>query len=179
MVLRFSKEECRYNCIDYICYKLNRPLFPKKEVMTVNNFFDTIAFFANNGFQVEGYIDYRLLINPKLLAYKLFSNVIMGKPILNRFDSNSVILYYLSGYELYGVNEIWTHCICEFFSNTFNHVNGDEFTLDNDGSCLVFTSGREVFDSYYKELISYHKCSNYPNHEQLINMVILALVITR
>ena len=70
MIRRFDKnEECRCLCLDKILDYYGMRLVPKNSIKKIDNFIKTYRFLKQKGFLVEGYIDKRLLINPKFFLY--------------------------------------------------------------------------------------------------------------
>jgi len=160
MNYRFNKnEECRCLCIDYIFNYFNVKICDADEVRKANNFVKTILLLKKYNFEVEGYIDKRLLLNVKNIVTILRHKVGIRRSFFREDKAGDyIILYYTSAKELYDLNEMWTHCICETFS-------------ENQSS--------RIFDSYYDVIQEQLKNFEYPQKEQLKNKLIMAIKVWR
>lgn len=159
MIRRFNKnEECRCLCLDKILDYYGMCLAPKNSIKKIDNFIKTYRFLKQKGFFVEGYIDKRLLINPKFFLYLQKKDINFNKNIFTiQPNQNCIYLYYTSAKELYGIDEAWTHCICEIYQN----------------------GKRIIYDSYWSQIKKQYKSIKFPVHADLCNKIILALKIRR
>lgn len=152
-----TNEECRCLCIDKICNEFNLELDTIANVRKINNFIKTYQYFKGRGLVVEGYVDKRLLINPKYLLYLLKKDIGHNKKIFDIPSEKCIYMYYTTAKELYNIDEAWTHCICE-----------------------VFESGeRYVYDSYLKQLRREYGQVKMLSHKELIKKIIIVLKIRR
>lgn len=157
VMLRFNKEEeCRCMCLDKICNEYDLKLDTVENIRKIDNFIRTYNYLKNKGLIVEGYIDKRLLINPKYLFYLMDSNITFNKKFFDTV-SNCIYMYYSTARELYCVSERWTHCICEIYKN----------------------GQREIFDSYWEKLQIEHSEITFLSHENLKKKMVIALKIRR
>lgn len=155
---RFDKnEECRCLCIDQILKFFDLESDTAENIRKINSFIKTFRYLKNIGLSIQAYIDKRLLINPKYLFYLLNPNIHCSKTFFDETIKNEIYFYYTSAKELYGVNELWTHCICELY---------------HDGE-------RTVFDSYFNQISKEYPYITLPNHDELKNKLIIAIKIRR
>lgn len=155
---RFDKnEECRCLCIDHIFKFFDLELDAVENIRKTNNFIKTFRYLKKTGLNIQAYIDKRLLLNPKYLFYLFIPDIHCSKSFFHETIKDGVYFYYTSAKELYGINELWTHCVCEFY---------------HDGE-------RTLFDSYFNQI-----CKEYPyitslTHEELKNKLVITIKIRR
>jgi len=161
MNIRFDKNtECRCLCIDYIFNYFNVEACSVEEVRKANNFVKTIQLLTKYNFKVSGYIDKRLLLSLKNLFTVIKHKISIRRDFFGKnATDNYIILYYTSARELYGVNELWTHCICKTFDNNIELGNYDSY----------FDVIKEQIGSNFK----------YPDKEDLKNKLIMAIKVWR
>lgn len=157
MEKRFDEdEECRCLCIDRICKEYNLRLDAVSHIRKINNFIKTIKYLQNRGLVVEGYIDKRLLINPKYILYLFSSNISCSKSFFD-LTEECIYMYYTTAKELYNIDEMWTHCICEIY---------------RDGNRTIYDSCREIIEKDYF-------IDSFPNHRELKNKLVIAIKVRR
>lgn len=157
MEKRFEEdEECRCLCIDRICEEFDLTLGTVSQIRKVNNFIKTIKYLQKRGLVVGGYIDKRLLINPKYILYLFSSNISCSKSFFDDTEE-CVYMYYTSAKELYNIDEMWTHCICEIY-------HGEK---------------RTIFDSYKETLEKEYLIESFPTHSDLKNKLVIAIKVRR
>lgn len=152
-----SDEECRCLCLDKICNEYGLRLDSVDNIRKIDNFIKTYYYLKNRGLMVEGYIDKRLLINPKYLIYLMDCHIKCNRNFFDLSNADCIYMYYTTAKELYGINERWTHCVCEIYE-------GEK---------------RKVFDSYLEQLQEEYDQVTFPNHNSLKNKLVIALKIRR
>lgn len=150
-----TDEECRCLCIDEICNEYGLSLDSVEHIQEIDNFIKTFHYLKNRGLVVEGYIDKRLLINPKYLIYLTNNNIKCERRFFDLPSEKCIFMYYTTAKVLYGINERWTHCICEIY---------------NKGE-------RRIFDSYWNQLQKEYDQIIFPDHDSLKNKLVIALKI--
>lgn len=157
MEKRFDEdEECRCLCIDRICKEFNLALGTVEDIRKVDNFIKTVKYLQKRGLHVEGYIDKRLLFNPKYILYLFYPNISWNKSFFD-VTEECIYMYYTSAKELYNVDEMWTHCICEIYQG----------------------KKRIIFDSYMKTLQKEYRIKLFPTHDDLKNKLAIVIKIRR
>lgn len=158
IMLRFNREEeCRCLCLDKICNEYGLKLDSVENIRKIDNFIKTYHYLKKRGLIVEGYIDKRLLINPKYLWYLTDHNIHCKRSVLDKISEDCIYMYYSTPRELYGISERWTHCICEIYKN----------------------GERKIFDSYWKQLQKEYQNIAFPKHDSLKKKIVIALKIRR
>lgn len=127
-----THESCQQLTLEFLYYYFNECYPNKEDVISCTSLYDTYKFLKKNRFNFICRCNMLFLLNP-VMAYIFTKSIIQKK----RFSHNTkmLLLHFSSAHELYNIDDVWNHYICEFKYN-------DEWL---------------VYDSYYKNISDDYK----------------------
>lgn len=163
---RFSGDGwCKERCLDEILFFFNQKLIDANEIRNARSTSKIIKLLNNNGLSCFLYISKPFIISPVFSKY-IFLKRYQKTFSLQHFEKfgssikKRVYLHHVTAHQLYKINEVWSHYICEFFDS------------DN----------RLYFDPFLGRLkIEYPNMENYliPSHNQIVRKYIISILIWR
>lgn len=113
---------CRFDCLDQIFYFINGSIAEKSLVEFADNTLKTLIFLKEKSLNFIAYIPLISLLSPFIWRIiichrkQILFSIKKLKTIEEKIQKKA-FLYHLTAYQLYGIEEEWTHCVCEFFQD--------------------------------------------------------------
>lgn len=156
---------CRENTLKKTLLFFNKTISQNEflQAKSINNVINTLK---KQNMQIYIYIPVYYLISPKmlLLYIKNYKKITLDnqlfKNIINKLNVHrKSIIYFVSAYEFYNINELWTHYFVEMF----------------------YGDTRTIYDSFIENYTSddYNSLRyfEHPSHIQLLNLYTLKVAV--
>lgn len=159
---------CRENTLFTTLQFLNSHMDIKK-ILEADNIFKMISIFKKEGFEIRIFIPFWYLISPIMLKVFL-KNIHVSTCVRRKFKNQNLsfdntkkaIIYYVSAYDFYRINELWTHYLVELFDN----------------------ERRSFYDSFfiqYRDQATYPQLQafSYPPENKMLDLGVIKILIWR
>lgn len=114
-----ERSECQWVAIDFAYFHLTKKYAVAEDIKSCRTIKGTYDFFEKRGFCVKCYCNLLFLLNP-------FTLYVFVKSILKTYKKavpdRHVAIIYSSAWELYGIDDIWTHYLCEYFQGDYGYL---------------------------------------------------------